>query len=102
MVRAKGKSKPKSRPATIVASERRVPTQDRSRLRLERILDAAAEVFSEVGIDAATTESIAARAGTSIGSLYQFFPNKRAVFYAIVARYGERVRGLIDAAIVSR
>jgi AcrR family transcriptional regulator len=85
--------------AKVESSARRVPTQDRSRQRVERILDAAAEVFADVGVEAATTESIAAKAGTSIGSLYQFFPNKKALFYAIVARYTERVRAVFDAII---
>ena len=54
---------------------------------MERILDAAAQVFVEAGYEAATTEAIAARAGTSIGSLYQFFPNKEALFDAMSTRY---------------
>ena len=76
---------------------RRQPRQDRSRQRVERILDAAAAIFTETGYEAATTEAIAARAGTSIGSLYQFFPNKRALFGAIAARYFETTRVLFEA-----
>ncbi len=76
--------------------DRRVPSQARSLERVERILDAAAFVFAEVGFEAATTEGIAARADTSIGSLYQFFPNKRALLYAIAQRYAERVSELFD------
>lgn len=78
---------------------RRIPSQARSQERLERIQDAAAEVFSEVGFDAATMEAIAARADTSIGSVYQFFPNKRALLYAIAIRYAERVQTLFDQLI---
>lgn len=78
------------------AAKRRVPTQARSRERVERMLDAAAEVFSEVGYDAATTEGIAVRAGTSIGSIYQFFPNKQALLDAIATRYLDRARALFD------
>jgi AcrR family transcriptional regulator len=66
---------------------RRIPLQERSRARVERILDSAAELFISNGYDAATTEQIAAKAGTSIGSIYQFFPNKRAMFDAIAARH---------------
>jgi AcrR family transcriptional regulator len=77
-------------------SSRRVPTQDRSRQRVERILDAAARAFSEMGFEAATTEAIAERAGTSIGSVYQFFPNKRAIFDAIAHRYLDRSRELFE------
>jgi AcrR family transcriptional regulator len=76
--------------------QRRVPTQDRSRKRALRILDAAATVFSEVGYEATTTEAIARAAGTSIGSLYQFFPNKHALFDAISNRHLERARSLFD------
>jgi AcrR family transcriptional regulator len=50
-------------------------------------LDTAAELFISVGYDATTTEQIAAKAGTSIGSIYQFFPNKRAMFDAITSRH---------------
>ncbi|MEO7109635.1 MAG: TetR/AcrR family transcriptional regulator [Polyangiaceae bacterium] len=50
-------------------------------------MDTAAELFISTGYDATTTEQIAAKAGTSIGSIYQFFPNKRAMFDAIAARH---------------
>src|ERR1700690_1046063 len=76
------------------AIARRIPLQERSRARVLRILDAAAELFASVGYDAATTEEIAARARTSIGSIYQFFPNKRAMFDAITARHLSDASGL--------
>ena len=76
--------------------KRRVPSQDRSKQRVERILDAAMHVFGELGFDAATMDAIAERAGTSIGSLYQFFPNKKAVFEAMGTRYLDEVRTLFD------
>ncbi len=78
---------------------RRVPTQDRGKARVEAILDAAELVFAEVGYDVATTEAIAIQAGASIGSLYQFFPNKRALFGAVSSRYLERVKALFDSAV---
>jgi AcrR family transcriptional regulator len=71
---------------------RRSPTQARSRRRYEAILDAAGHVFAEVGFEGATMEAIALRAGTSIGSLYQFFPNKRALFAALGETCVERSR----------
>ncbi len=70
---------------------RRAPKQERGRRRVEQILQAAAEVFAEVGYEAATTHSIAERAGTAVGSLYQFFPDKRALFKALEVRHIERV-----------
>lgn len=83
---------------------RRQPKQQRSKERVEKILDAAAAIFDEVGYDAATTHLIAAKAGTAIGSLYQFFPDKAAIFNAMELRHVERVKlmwaQLITPAIV--
>lgn len=71
---------------------RRQPKQQRGKERVEKILDAAAAVFDEVGYEAATTHLIAAKAGTAIGSLYQFFPDKAAIFNAMELRHVERVK----------
>jgi AcrR family transcriptional regulator len=76
------------------ASLRRQPKQKRSQQRVERILEAAAEVFASVGYEAATTHAIASRAKTAIGSLYQFFPDKLAIFHALEARHMEQVRAI--------
>ena len=73
-------------------SLRRQPKQQRGKDRVEKILDAAAAVFDEVGYAAATTHLIAAQAGTAIGSLYQFFPDKAAIFKAMELRHAERVK----------
>lgn len=74
------------------ANLRRLPTQQRGKQRVEKILDAAAAVFAEVGYEAATTHVIAKRAKTAVGSLYQFFPDKAAIFQALELRHLERVR----------
>jgi AcrR family transcriptional regulator len=76
---------------------RKTPVQTRGRERVERILDAAAQVFAEVGYEAATTDAIAAQAGASIGSLYQFYPNKQAIFDAVARRHLDRASELFDA-----
>ena len=83
---------------------RRQPKQKRGKARVEKILDAAAAVFDEVGYEAATTHMIAAKAETAIGSLYQFFPDKAALFQAMEIRHTERVHAFweetdIDAII---
>ena len=75
---------------------RRVPQQDRGQRRVDRLLDAAAEVIAEVGVEGASTNAIAARAQTSVGSLYQFFPNKDAVVRALAARYAAEIERLKD------
>jgi len=63
------------------------PKQKRSRQRVEAILNAASELFAEVGYESATIIEIAARSNTAVGSLYQFFANKEAILQAIVERY---------------
>lgn len=73
---------------------RRQPKQQRGKQRVEKILDAAAAVFDEVGYVAATTHQIAAKAETAIGSLYQFFPDKAAIFKAMELRHIERVKAM--------
>ena len=70
--------------------ERRAPVQERGRARVEAILDAAESVIAQVGLEAATTNAIAERAGASVGSLYHFFPNKQAIVDALLARYMTR------------
>jgi AcrR family transcriptional regulator len=59
---------------------------------VEEILDAAAAVIAEAGIEAATTNAIAERAGAAVGSLYHFFPNKAAIVRALAARYESELR----------
>jgi AcrR family transcriptional regulator len=70
---------------------RRQPKQKRGQQRVEKILTAAAEVFAEVGYAAATTQQIADRAATAVGSIYQFFPDKLAIFHALEAEHMERI-----------
>jgi AcrR family transcriptional regulator len=65
---------------------RKKPLQRRAQETVEVILEAAAQVFSEAGYDEGTTNRIAERAGVSIGSLYQYFPNKNALLVALVER----------------
>jgi AcrR family transcriptional regulator len=76
---------------------RREPVQARSRERVERILDAAAQLLAEAGYDAVKTNAIAKRAGVSIGSVYQFFPNRFAIFNALAERYRDNILGSLEA-----
>lgn len=78
------------------ASGRRVPTQQRSRARMASVLDAAAELIDEIGPDAITTALIATRAGVSVGWLYDFFPNRAAVYEAVMARSIANVTPIAD------
>lgn len=74
---------------------RRLPVQARSRERVERILDAAAQLLAEEGYNAVKTNAIAKRAGVSIGSVYQFFPNRFAIFNALADRYREKIADIL-------
>ena len=75
---------------------RRRPRQVRAELTRGRILAAAAHVFADEGYAAATTNRIAAQAQVSIGSLYQYYPNKDAIFAQLLLEHiGEKTT--IDA-----
>jgi AcrR family transcriptional regulator len=78
---------------------RRTPVQERRAARVHRMLDAAASLLDEVGYEATTTSLIAARAGVSVGSLYQFFPDRRAVLQALAVRSFERFSTVLAARI---
>ncbi|MFE0023457.1 TetR/AcrR family transcriptional regulator [Amycolatopsis sp. NPDC059021] len=66
---------------------RKQPRQVRAELTRQRILTAAAQVFTEHGYAAGTTNRIAERARISIGSLYQYYPNKDAILLELVTRH---------------
>jgi AcrR family transcriptional regulator len=66
---------------------RRAPVQERAQVTVEAMLDAAVKLLKRRGASLLTTNRIAATAGVSIGSLYQYFPNKMAVFIALHERH---------------
>jgi AcrR family transcriptional regulator len=74
---------------------RRRPGQDRSRHTVECILEGAARVFDREGLDA-TTNRIAAEAGVSVGSVYEYFPDKAALLRALAKLHIESARAVID------
>lgn len=61
---------------------RKVPQQKRSKERYQKIVDTAIELLGEVGYDDLTTDLIAEKSGISVGSIYQFFPNKESIIYS--------------------
>ncbi|MFW2387538.1 MAG: TetR/AcrR family transcriptional regulator [Polyangiales bacterium] len=70
---------------------RRKPSQERSRDRVERILDATASLLEDTSADKITTAAIAEKASVPIGSVYQYFPNKLAVLAELARRVMEQV-----------
>ncbi|TIU62006.1 MAG: TetR/AcrR family transcriptional regulator, partial [Mesorhizobium sp.] len=67
--------------------------------RVERMLAAASALIAEQGSDAMRMGEVAERAGVSIGSLYQFFPDKRAIVWALAERYTAESQACISAAL---
>ena len=80
---------------------RREPNQRRSRERVERILAAASALIAEKGSDAMRMGEVAAKAGVSIGSLYQYFPDKAAIILRLAERYNAEGRACIQAALAT-
>lgn len=77
---------------------RKAPRQQRSRATVDAIVEAAARVLARRGWARFTTNEAAAVAGVSIGSLYQYFPNKLALAEAIRRRHLDEVLAVLPAA----
>ena len=73
--------------AKKTANPRKAPEQDRSRATVEAIVGAAAHILVKHGNDAFTTNRVAEKAGVSIGSLYQYFPNKDSLLSELMRRH---------------
>jgi len=82
-------------------SPRKNPRQRRSRVTIDAIFEATIQVLLANGLDGVTTIQIAERAGVSVGSLYQYFPNKRALMAAVVKRHVGEVVDITIAACKS-
>jgi len=76
---------------------RKRPRQDRSKATVDSILDATARVLVRHGFDGLTTNAVADLAGCSIGSLYQYFPNKEALVAALFERHAEEMNASVLA-----
>lgn len=70
-------------------NQRKQPHQARSQATVEAIVEAAAHLIGCKGLDGFNTNAVAERAGVSIGSLYQYFPNKDAIMAALIRRTQE-------------
>ncbi len=84
----------------VATSGRRTPQQQRSRDRVERILSVAKGLIERSGSDAMKMGELAEKAGISIGSLYQYFPDRAAVIAALAERYNEEGRTCIRDGLV--
>lgn len=103
------------RPPRTLPGPRKRPSQERSRQLVRKVLEAAAGLLEEGGYDDLTTRHVAEGAGVSVGSLYQYFPNKESLVQALLVEHlqqavalrppaldrddlplGERIRSVVD------
>jgi len=84
-------------PKTPRLSSRKQPQQARSSRLVADILEAAAQVLSREGARRFTTARVAERAGISVGSLYQYFPNKEAILFRLQADEWRQTGALLQA-----
>jgi AcrR family transcriptional regulator len=84
-------------PAKAQLKPRKRPKQERSSATVDAILDAAARVLVKQGFERATTNRVAEEAGVSIGSLYQYFPNKEALVAALMQQHLEEMSSIISS-----
>src|ERR1700722_1896488 len=82
------------------ADRRRKPQQRRARETVEAVLDAVVRILKRGGIEAVTTNRVAEVAGVCIGSVYQYFPDKRAIFAALHARHVSQSSLLVETKLM--
>jgi AcrR family transcriptional regulator len=85
---------------TKSTTHRRRPTQRRAHHTVEAVLDAVSRVLKTDGVEAVTTNRIAEVAGVSIGSVYQYFPDKRAIFVALHQRHIRDIDRLLETKLL--
>ncbi len=85
-----------ARPRTTA---RKLPRQERARETVDVILEATARTLVRAGYDRTSTNRVALEAGVSIGSLYQYFPNKEALVAALIDRHTDQMTGRCQVAL---
>ena len=83
----------------IDANPRKLPRQARSKATVDAVVTAAAQVLIEQGYEGATTMRVAERAGVSIGSLYQYFPNKESLIAVLIERHADQIVEIMERAL---
>jgi len=80
----------------VVLEPRKSPVQARSAASVDAILEATIQVLLNVGKERLTTTGVALRAGVSVGTLYQYFPNKSALLQAVLKRHLDEVTNAVE------
>ena len=84
------------------STSRRKPQQRRSHQTVDAVLDAVVRILKREGVSAVTTNRIAEVAGVSIGSIYQYFPDKRAIFVALHQRHIDEIDRMVKAKLIEQ
>jgi AcrR family transcriptional regulator len=85
--------------ATLTTFEpRKTPVQARSTFTVEAISEATIQVLLTHGADRLTTSRVAERAGVSVGTLYQYYPNKRSLLFAVFDDHLDKVSRAVEIA----
>jgi AcrR family transcriptional regulator len=84
-------------PSILSSSVRVAPQQERSARRLAGFLAAAAKLFAEVGFEATTMQAIADRSQSSIGALYNYFPDKQSVAVTLLVTYSDELWSCLES-----
>lgn len=84
-------------PATALKA-RKSPVQARSTATVDTLHTAAIQVLVHAGLKGCTTTRIAERAGTSVGSLYQYYPNRDALLAAVLEKHLDGIAGAVEVA----
>lgn len=84
-------------PRSTPTRPRKTARQERARVTVDAILEAATRLFARGGLEEVTTNQIAELAGVSIGSLYQYFPSKQAILGELIDRHSQQTIALLTA-----
>ena len=87
--------------AAVAFEPRKTPVQARSTATVEAISEATIQVLLSHGADRLTTTRVAQRAGVSVGTLYQYYPNKQSLLFAVLENHLTRVMATVEAACES-
>lgn len=84
------------RPVHVILEPRKSPVQARSTVSVDAILDATIQILLSLGKERLTTTRVALRAGVSVGTLYQYFPNKSALLQAALKRHLNEITEAVE------
>jgi AcrR family transcriptional regulator len=84
--------------ALVAFEPRKTPIQARSAVTVEAISEATIQVLLSHGAERLTTTRVAERAGVSVGTLYQYYPNKHALLFAVLEHHMKNVAARVEAA----